>query len=92
MVGDGQVRRNGPWRGGPDGAVHFVSSELRIDQRGVGGEGEADPDGGAGVVLVFDLSLGEGGALADAPVDGLESIMVRLENLCVTGGLSAEFE
>jgi hypothetical protein len=32
----------------------------------VGSEGEADPDGGAGVVLILDLGFGESGAVAEA--------------------------
>ena len=42
---------------------------------GVGLEREAHPDGGAGVVLVFDLGFGQRGAVLHAPVDGLEAFV-----------------
>src|SRR3984893_18726422 len=58
--GNGQVRRDGPGRRGPDGeAPSFGPSR---------GDRKADVDGGAGLVRVFDLCFGERGDVGEAPV------------------------
>ena len=75
MKGDGHVGRDGPGRGGPDEAVDLAAGERGIDLRGIGGECETNPDGRAGVVLVFDFGFGQRGAVVDAPVDGLEAFV-----------------
>ena len=43
--------------------------------RGIGRQREANPDGRAGVVLVFDLGFGQRGAVVDAPVDRLQAFV-----------------
>ena len=39
----------------------------------VGGEAVAHVDRGAGVQGILDFGLGQGGAVVDAPIDGLEA-------------------
>ncbi len=46
-----------------------------MDGVGVAGEFVADVDAGAGVLFVLDFGFGEGGAIVDAPVDGLEALV-----------------
>ena len=61
VVADRPVGRDRPGRGGPD---HHAGAQRRIaalDHR------ELDPDGGAGVVVILDLGVGQGGALDRAP-------------------------
>ena len=58
--GDGQVRRDGPGRGGPDGEA----PSLRPSR----GDRKADVDGGTCPVRVFHLRFGERGDVGEAPV------------------------
>jgi hypothetical protein len=74
VQGDGQVARQRPDGGGPDHEEELISV--------VGGElalvvvhGELHVHGGAGVVLVLDLGLGQGGLVVGAPVHGLEALV-----------------
>ena len=73
MEGDGEGRGEGPGGGGPDDGGDFFAGERGVDRRGVAGELVADVDAGAGVLLVLDFGVGEGGAVVDAPVDRLEA-------------------
>src|ERR1039458_8046822 len=75
MKRDGHVGRDSPRRGGPDKAVDVVAGERGIDLSGIGRQGEAHPDGGAGMVGVFDLGLGQRGAVAHAPVHRLQAFV-----------------
>ncbi len=70
--GDGAVAGHGPGRGGPDdhrGALQFL--DRRLEDR------EADPDRGAGVVVVFDLRLGQRGLLHRRPHHRTEPAIQR---------------
>ena len=60
--GDGAVARHGPRRGGPD-------HDRRTGQRGdrAGDDRKAHRDGDAGVVVIFDLGLGQRGFLYRRP-------------------------
>ncbi len=60
-VGDGAVAGNGPGGGGPDHHRRLGRGQRAGDER------EAHPDGGAEVVVVLDLGLGESGLLDRAP-------------------------
>ena len=77
VEGHGEGRREGPGGGGPDDGVDLASMEgagcLLAELGEGGGEAIADVDGGAGVLVVLDFRVGEGGAVVDAPVDGLEA-------------------
>ena len=75
VEGDGLGGGDGPGGGGPDDGVDVLAGERGVDGGGIAGEVVADVDGGAGVLLVLDLGLGEGGAVVDAPVDGLEAFV-----------------
>ena len=75
VIGDGHVGGHGPGRGGPDEAVNFAARQRGVEFRGVGSEGKTHPDGGAGVVRIFDFGFGQGGAILDAPVDRLEAFI-----------------
>ena len=74
VEGDADVAGQGPDGGGPD-----QKEELRVIQVRelalVVGHGELDVDGGAGVVLIFDLGLGQGGLVLGAPVDRLQALV-----------------
>ena len=75
VEGDGHVGRDGPGRGGPDEAEDFAPGERGIDRGGIGRQRETHPDGGAGVIGVFDLGFGQRGAIVHAPVDRLEAFV-----------------
>ena len=75
VEGDGERRWKGPGGGGPDDGVDIFTSQFGCDCRGVTGQLVADVDGGRGVLLVLDFSFGEGGAVVDAPGDGLEAFV-----------------
>ena len=74
VEGDGQVAGQRPDGGGPDDEV-----ELAVIQVGqlaqVVVHGELDVDGGAGVVLILDLRLGQGRLVVGAPVHGLQALV-----------------
>ena len=74
VQGDADIAGQRPDRRGPD-----QEEETRGVQMGepalVVAHGKLHIDGRAGVVLVFDLSLGESGFILGAPVDGLESLV-----------------
>ena len=91
-VGDGAVAREGPGRGGPD-------DDGGVFEAGVAGgdDGEADADGVAGAVVVFDLGFGESGALHRAPHHRPQAAVERavqqeLADLAGDGGLGAVVE
>ena len=71
MEGDGEVGGDGPGSGGPDECGDVFSRECWIERGGIACEFEANVDGRAGVVFVFDFGFGESGAVFDAPVNGL---------------------
>src|ERR1017187_1595930 len=73
MKSDRHGRGEGPGGGGPDDRVDFATGNGRVDGRCVRRELVADVHRGTGVHLVLDLRLGQGGAVVDAPVDGLEA-------------------
>ncbi len=82
VEGYGERGWESPRGGGPDDGVDawlFVAvgttCQSGVDLGGVAGEFVTDVDRGRGVHLVLDLSLGEGGAVVDAPVDGLEAFV-----------------
>ena len=86
---DGVVGRQGPGGGGPD-----VDPELALpglEARRHGGHLEAHEDGGADLVAVFDLGLGERRVAVRAPVDRLAAavdgaaVVDGLEDLDVGG-------
>ena len=69
------VGRDGPRRRGPDQAVNVASGERGIDRRRIGCQRKPHPDGRAGVILIFDFSFGQRGAIVDAPVHGLQTFI-----------------
>ena len=71
---DGQVAGEGPDGGGPDDKEDLALVKLPQLPLVVV-EGELHEGGGAGVVLVLDLGLGQGGLVVGAPVDGLEALV-----------------
>ena len=74
VQGNGQVAGQGPDGGGPDD-----EAELALVQVGelaqVVVHGELHIHRGAGVVLILDLRLGQGGLVVGAPVHGLEALV-----------------
>src|SRR5699024_691140 len=76
------VRGQRPGRRGPDDDVGFVQRNAGRGQHavGVGGQLEADINGIAGVLAVFDLGFGQGGLVLRAPVDhALAFVDIALE-------------
>jgi hypothetical protein len=73
VEGDGHGRGDGPWGRGPYDGVDFAAGERFVEVLGRGGHPVPDIYGWAGVLLVLNLGFGEGGAIVNAPVDGLES-------------------
>ena len=71
---DGEVAGERPNRGRPDHEVQLGLVEV-AQLAEVVVHGELDIDGGAGVVLIFDLGLGQGGLVVVAPVDGLQALI-----------------
>ncbi len=74
VQGDGQVAGEGPDGGGPNdeeelAVVHVCQLALVVV------DGELHKGGGAGVVLVLDLGLGQSGLVVGAPVDGLQALV-----------------
>ena len=72
---DGHVARDGPGRGGPDDEVGLAQVGVPAQLALVVPDGELDEQGGAGVVLVFDLGLGQGGLVMGAPVHRLHALI-----------------
>jgi hypothetical protein len=75
MKRDREIGRNRPWRGRPDEHRHVPAGKLR-DTRGQFprarlGERKLDVDRRRGMILVFDLRLGQRRAAMNAPVDRL---------------------
>src|SRR5207302_8426801 len=66
MESDGNVGGNGQGRSGPDKAEDLAARERGIDERRVRSQGETNPDGRAGVVLVLDFRFGQRGAVVNA--------------------------
>ena len=75
VEGDGQVGGQRPGGGRPDHHRHPPASESRIQQGGIRRQGKLDVDGGAGVVLVFDLCFRQSRAAGAAPVHGFQSLV-----------------
>ena len=74
VQGDGQVAGQGPDGGGPDHEEQLAV--VKITQLAlIVVHGELHIDSGAGVVLVLDLGLGQGGLVVGAPVHGLEALV-----------------
>ena len=69
LEGDSLVGGDGPRRGRPDDEVDRAVEVLEAG--GLGGHLEAHEDGGARLVRVLDLGLGERGVAVLAPVNGL---------------------
>ena len=71
---DGKVAGQRPDCGGPDDereVLLFLVRQLAL----IVVQRELDVDGGAGVILVFDLGLGQRGLVVVAPVDGLQTLI-----------------
>ena len=68
---DGQVGRQRPGRRRPDDERRALVAQPRIRLADVADDREADVDRRRGVVLVFDLRLGQRGAVDEAPVHRL---------------------
>ena len=77
MEGDGHRGGQRPRRGGPDDGADLacVGGQLGRDGRRIALERVLHVDAGAGVVVVLDLGLGQRGAVVDAPVDRLQSLV-----------------
>jgi len=77
VEGDGQVGRDGPGRGGPDDHVRIflVVPEPRDPFRYVRDHLEAHEDGRRGLVVVFDLRLGQRRLARGAPVHRLSGLV-----------------
>ena len=74
VQGDGQVSRQGPDGGGPDHEEEL--GRIQVGQLPlIPVHGELHIDGGAGVVLVLDLRLRQGGLVMGAPVHGLQPLV-----------------
>ena len=74
MQGDGQVAGQGPDGGGPDDEAQLALVQVgELAQVVV--HGELHIHRGAGVVLILDLRLGQGGLVVGAPVHGLEALV-----------------
>ena len=71
---DGEVAGKRPDRGRPDHEVQLGLVEM-AQLAEVVVHRELDVHGGAGVVLIFDLGLGQGGLVVVAPVDGLQALI-----------------
>ena len=74
MQRDGQVAGQGPDGGGPDhevqlGLVQMAQLALIVMH------GELHIHGGAGIILILDLSLSQSGLVMVAPVHGLQSLV-----------------
>ena len=68
---DGQVGGQRPGRRRPDDERGALVAQPRVGLAEIADDREADVDRRRGVVLVFDLRLGQRGAVGEAPVDRL---------------------
>ena len=75
VEGDGGVAGDGPGGGGPDDEEQLAEVAVLAQLPLVVLHRELDEDGGAGVVLVVDLRLRQGGLVVGAPVDGLHALI-----------------
>ena len=82
LEGDSLVGGDSPRRGRPDDEVDRAVEVLEAG--GLGGHLEAHEDGGARLVGVLDLGLGERGMAVLAPVDGL---VTAIDHALVEHGL-----
>ena len=74
VQGDGQVAGQGPDGGGPDDEEELALVQVaQLAQIVV--HGELDVNRGAGVVLILDLGLGQGGLILGAPVHRLQALV-----------------
>ena len=74
MQGDGQVAGQRPHGGGPDHEEQLAVIQIaHLAQIVV--HGELDIDGGAGIVLILDLRLGQSRLVVGAPVHGLQTLV-----------------
>ena len=74
VQGDGKVAGERPDSRSPDDEEELALIDVR-ELAVIVVHRELDIDGGAGIVLIFDLGLGESGLVLGAPVDGLESLI-----------------
>src|SRR5207244_1013421 len=70
-----QIGGNRPGSRGPDQAPNLAPGQNRIDARGIRRNYEPNPNRRAGMVLIFDFSLGQRGTVMDAPVDRLQTLI-----------------
>ena len=75
VEGDGGVAGDGPRGGGPDDEEQLAEVAVLAQLPLVVLHRELDEDGGAGVVLVVDLRLRQGGLVVGTPVDGLHALV-----------------
>ncbi len=75
VQGDGRVAGDGPGGGGPDHKEGLGQVTVLAQLALVVLHGELDENGGAGVVLVINLGLGQGGLVVRAPVHGLHALV-----------------
>ena len=74
MQGDGEVAGQRPDGGSPDDEAELGEVEV-AELSKIVLHRELDVNGGAGIVLILDLGLGESGLVLGAPVDGLKSLI-----------------
>ena len=74
VQGDGQVAGQGPDGGGPDHEVQLAVVQM-AQLALIVVHGELDVDGGAGIVLILDLRLGQGRLVVGAPIHGLQALV-----------------
>ena len=74
MQGNGQVSRKGPDRSGPDDEVQAAQIQVgKLAQ--IVAHGEFNINGGTGIVLIFDLGLGQRRLVLGAPVHRLQALV-----------------
>ena len=73
--GNRQVAGQGPNGSGPDDEVHVGQVAILAQTAQIVLYPELHIDSGAGVVLVLDLRLGQGGLVVGAPVHGLKPLV-----------------
>ena len=72
---DGIVAGDGPGGGGPDHEVELGEVGVPAQPALVVPDGELHKDGGAGVVGILDLGLGQGGLVVGTPVHRLHALV-----------------
>src|SRR5699024_5775228 len=75
MERDGHISWQGPGRGRPDDEIGARQIAERREQALIVADAALETDGGAGVILIFDLSHCERGLILRAPVDGLQALI-----------------